>query len=83
MSENSSKKKNNNRTHVPAEGFTIDDLRSKPLDELVVIADDLKVEHPNELKRQDLLFEIFPKLLSGSSSQVCLLHPHHHPQVQE
>ena len=58
MSENSSKKKNNNRTHVPAEGFTIDDLRSKPLEELIVIADDLKVEHPNELKRQDLLFEI-------------------------
>jgi len=58
MSENSSKKKNNNRTHVPAEGFTIDDLRAKPLEELIVIADGLKVEHPNELKRQDLLFEI-------------------------
>jgi len=58
MSENSSKKKNNNRTHVPAEGYNIDDLRSKPLDELIGIADELKVEHPNELKRQDLLFEI-------------------------
>jgi len=58
MSENSSKKKNNNRTHVPAEGFNIDDLRSKPLEDLISIADDLKVEHPNELKRQDLLFEI-------------------------
>ncbi|HIC44230.1 MAG TPA: transcription termination factor Rho [Sulfurimonas sp.] len=58
MSENSSKKKNNNRTHIPAQGFTIDDLRAKPLDQLIVIADDLKVEHPNELKRQDLLFEI-------------------------
>ncbi|MDF1880619.1 transcription termination factor Rho [Sulfurimonas sp. MAG313] len=58
MSENATKRKNNNRTHKPAEGYTIDDLRSKPLDQLIVIADDLKVEHPNELKRQDLLFEI-------------------------
>ncbi len=58
MSENSNKKKNNNRTHVPAEGYNIDDLRSKPLDDLITIADELKVEHPNELKRQDLLFEI-------------------------
>jgi transcription termination factor Rho len=57
MSENSNKKKNN-RTHVPAEGYNIDDLRSKPLDDLIAIADELKVEHPNELKRQDLLFEI-------------------------
>jgi len=58
MSENSSKKKNTNRTHIPAEGYTIDDLRSKPLEDLITIADELKVEHPNELKRQDLLFEI-------------------------
>ena len=58
MSENSNKKKNNNRTHVPVEGYNIDDLRAKPLDDLISIADELKVEHPNELKRQDLLFEI-------------------------
>jgi len=58
MSENSNKKKNNNRTHVPVEGYNIDDLRAKPLDDLINIADELKVEHPNELKRQDLLFEI-------------------------
>jgi len=58
MSENSSKKKTNNRTHVPAEGYNIEDLRSKPLEDLIGIADELKVEHPNELKRQDLLFEI-------------------------
>ncbi len=60
MSENSNNnnKKKNNRTHVPAEGYNIDDLRSKPLEDLIAIADELKVEHPNELKRQDLLFEI-------------------------
>ncbi len=60
MSENSNNnnKKKYNRTHVPAEGYNIDDLRSKPLEDLIAIADELKVEHPNELKRQDLLFEI-------------------------
>ncbi len=62
MSENSNnnnkRKNNNNRTHVPAEGYNIEDLRSKPLDDLIIIAEELKVEHPNELKRQDLLFEI-------------------------
>ena len=61
MSENSNnntKRKNNTRTHKPVEGYNIEDLRSKPLDALITIADELKVEHPNELKRQDLLFEI-------------------------
>ncbi|MDA3946825.1 MAG: transcription termination factor Rho, partial [Helicobacteraceae bacterium] len=46
------------RTHVPVNGHTIEDLRKKPLDELVNIAAELKVEDPNELKRQDLIFEI-------------------------
>lgn len=61
MSENSSnnkKKNSNNRTHVPVEGYNIDDLRAKPLNDLILIAEELKVEDPNELKRQDLLFEI-------------------------
>jgi len=52
---------NNNkssRTHVPVKGHTIEDLRTKPLDDLIQIATELKVEHPNELKRQDLTFEI-------------------------
>jgi len=52
---------NNNkssRTHVPVKGHTIEDLRTKPLDDLIKIATELKVEHPNELKRQDLTFEI-------------------------
>jgi len=46
------------RTHVPVTGYTIEDLRTKPLDELVNIAAELGVEDPNELKRQDLTFEI-------------------------
>jgi len=52
--------KNNksSRTHVPVKGHTIEDLRTKPLDTLIKLANDLNVEHPNELKRQDLTFEI-------------------------
>ena len=52
--------KNNksSRTHVPVKGHTIEDLRTKPLDELIRLATELGVEHPNELKRQDLTFEI-------------------------
>ncbi len=52
--------KNNksSRTHVPVNGHTIEDLRTKPLDDLIKIAGELGVEDPNELKRQDLTFEI-------------------------
>lgn len=69
MSENSSQKprnnsktqnksNNKNRTHTPVKGSTIDDLRAKSIEELVEIATELNVEHPNELKRQDVIFEI-------------------------
>ena len=68
MSENSSqqprknsKPKNNNnksRSHTPVKGATIDDLRIKSIEELVTMATELNVEHPNELKRQDIIFEI-------------------------
>ena len=52
---------NNNkktRTHVPVKGLTIEQLRSKPMDELVTIAKELNVENPQELQRQDLIFAI-------------------------
>ncbi len=52
------KKNNNKRTHVPVKGLTIEDLRPKPLDELIEIAKELKVENPQELPRQDLIFAI-------------------------
>jgi len=51
-------KKNYNRTHVPVEGYKVEDLQSKPLEALVKIADKVKVENPNEFKRKDLIFEI-------------------------
>ncbi|MEF3191319.1 MAG: transcription termination factor Rho, partial [Campylobacterales bacterium] len=46
------------RTHVPVEGYTVEDLRTKTTDELVAIANELGVENPTEFKRQDLIFEI-------------------------
>ena len=49
---------NKNRTHIPVEGYKIEDLRQKSIEELITIARELGVEHPNELKRQDLMFEI-------------------------
>ncbi len=69
MSENNSSKprkttKSNNtknskqRSHTPANANSIDELRTKSIEELVAMATELGVEHPNELKRQDVIFEI-------------------------
>jgi transcription termination factor Rho len=46
------------RTHIPVKGLTIEQLRIKPMNELVKIAKDLNVENPQELQRQDLIFAI-------------------------
>ncbi len=46
------------RTHIPVEGHTIEKLREYPLEGLLKIAKELKVENPQELKRQDLVFSI-------------------------
>ncbi len=61
MSENAPRKNNRKsggRTHIPVNGHSIEELRTLPIDKLVDIALDLEIEHPNELKRQDLIFEI-------------------------
>ena len=70
MSENNSQqpRKNNNnrnqkngknqRTHKPVKGSSVEELRTKSIEELVNMATELNVEHPNELKRQDVIFEI-------------------------
>jgi len=52
------KSNNKTRSHTPAKGATIEDLRTKSIEDLVIMATELKVEHPNELKRQDIIFEI-------------------------
>ena len=43
------------RTHVPVEGYRIEQLRELPLETLIDIANELEVENPQELKRQDLM----------------------------
>ncbi len=46
------------RTHIPVEGYKIEQLRELPLEDLLKIAKQLDVENPQELKRQDLMFNI-------------------------
>ncbi|MGP1560853.1 MAG: transcription termination factor Rho [Helicobacteraceae bacterium] len=55
MEENQRQKR---RTHKPVNGITIEELRTKPLNELVEIASKYDIENPNDYKRQDLIFEI-------------------------
>jgi transcription termination factor Rho len=46
------------RTHIPVEGYKIEDLRKLDLKNLLQIAEKAGVENPQEFKRQDLMFEI-------------------------
>jgi transcription termination factor Rho len=46
------------RTHIPVSGYKIEDLQQKSLEELLKISNELKIENANDLKRQDLMFEI-------------------------
>ena len=69
MSEQQSKrhnnhKKGNQRTHVPVDGYKVEELQQKSLEELVDIAFKVKVENPNEYKRKDLIFEILKSQVS-------------------
>lgn len=69
MSESTNIKKPNNnnkknRTHVPVEGYKIEDLQQKTLQELLEIADEMKVENPHEYPRRDLIFEILKSQVS-------------------
>ena len=61
-SANSTNRKN--RTHVPVQGHKIEDLQQLPLNELVTIAEEVKVENPNEFQRKDLIFEILKSQVS-------------------
>jgi transcription termination factor Rho len=66
MSENNSQKprnnnnrnKNNQRTHKPVKGASVEELRTASVEALTALAIELKVENPQELKRQDIIFEI-------------------------
>jgi transcription termination factor Rho len=65
MEENRHKNgKKHQRTHTPVDGYKIEDLQTKPLEELIEIARKLKVENPNEYQRKDLIFEILKAQVS-------------------
>lgn len=65
MSENNqNKKEHKTRTHMPVEGYTIEDLRAKPINKLAEIAKSLGIENPQEFLRQDLIFEILKTQVS-------------------
>ena len=55
---NNNKNNSKSRTHTPVKGSSVEELRTKTIQELVEIATQLGVEQPNELKRQDVIFEI-------------------------
>jgi transcription termination factor Rho len=56
--KNTNRKSSSSRSHKPVNGASVDELRAKTIDELIALAEELNVEHPQELKRQDLIFEI-------------------------
>jgi len=55
---NNNRNNSKSRTHTPVKGSSVEELRTKSIQELVEIATQLGVEQPNELKRQDVIFEI-------------------------
>jgi transcription termination factor Rho len=56
--KNPPKKSTKTRTHVPVQGLSVEELRELTTDKLIVIGNEKGVENPQELKRQDLIFEI-------------------------
>ncbi len=52
------------RTHTPVEGFKMEDLRITPLQKLLEIAKTLGIQNPQDLLRQDLIFEILKNQVS-------------------
>ncbi|CBG40108.1 transcription termination factor Rho [Helicobacter mustelae] len=52
------------RTHVPVEGYKIEELRTYKIEKLIKISKELGVENPQEYKRKDLIFEILKNQVS-------------------
>ena len=61
---NNNHRKSHSRTHIPVEGYKIEDLQRKSLNELVEIARKFKIDNPNEYQRKDLIFEILKSQVS-------------------
>ena len=51
-------KKQHARTHIPVDGYQIEELRAQDLENLIKIAEELGIENPREFRRQELVFEI-------------------------
>ncbi|MDR2905566.1 MAG: transcription termination factor Rho [Helicobacteraceae bacterium] len=66
MNDTESRRK---RTHAPAEGYALEQLRLKSIDTLIEIALSVGVENPHDYKRQDLIFEIL-KNQTGQGSYI-------------
>ncbi len=64
VSSNGTYRKQHQRTHIPVEGYTLEDLQEEPLEKLVQIAQELGVDNPNEHQRKDLIFEILKAQVS-------------------
>jgi len=64
MQNNNQTNQKKQRTHIPVEGYTIEELQTKTIEELLEIAKSLGVENPQELKRKDLMFEILKTQVS-------------------
>jgi transcription termination factor Rho len=59
-----SNRKQHQRTHIPVEGYKLEELQNEPLTRLVEIANELNVDNPNEFQRKDLIFEILKSQVS-------------------
>jgi transcription termination factor Rho len=56
--DNSIKNRQKGRTHIPVDGYKLEDLRLISIAELLKLATDLKIENSNDFKRNELIFEI-------------------------
>lgn len=52
------------RTHIPVEGYKIEELQQKPLAQLLEIAESMNIDNPHEFQRRDLIFEILKSQVS-------------------
>lgn len=50
-------KKQHQRTHVPVEGYKIEELKLLDLENLVKIANECEIENPREFRRQELILK--------------------------
>ncbi len=62
--KHNNQRKQHQRTHIPVEGYKLEDLQNEPLKKLVEIAQELSVDNPNEYQRKDLIFEILKSQVS-------------------